>query len=406
MWFRHVAGSQRYCPTRLVSLFGIMYTPTYFNLGRVALTHSVTIRFLALIAMTYLCGCAARVPHVRAWQPWTRVVDTPTSLEKGAVIAIYMDGKTAPLPDGDELLHKELERRTEALLSRRGYSTSDREFDYELRMIYKTERNDMLSVMSSVKTVNYALMATGTGSGSATSSGLGVSLARSIAALALASANMAEQSVTESVSYTHSISIAISDKLGEEIWKGESTWDSPQLDILAEISSVLQLLFSGLPIDSSVRPEVSEAKGSHAANYFKLYCIQRWFTCPALPYRIAFSAERYALVNGIPKTIKNPEALPAYLDLIQTAEYALPHGSKDREDPLRNDLWSKAMLGRQYLLGPEQRPVNVLVKLTGHSQGYLVEKCWLATDDEYAAFEGELMDWRQLLEEYYDVFVR
>ncbi len=383
-----------------------MYTNAYLYLGRVALTRPNITRILLVFTLALLCGCAAKVPVIRAWQPWIRIVESPSSIQAGTMFAIHVDGETTPLPDGDALLQRELAREIETLLSRRGYGTSGIESDYRLQVLYRTERSDKLNVVSNVRSVNYALLATGSNSSSEASTGLGVSLARSLAALSLVSANTSRQNVTETKTFIHSISIVVIDNAGAEVWTGESTWDSPELDLLTEVSLAFQLLLSGLPSDASIRPAVPEVKGTHTANHYKLACLNRWFACPALPYRIAFSFQIYDLFDGIPKDIRNPEALPAYLDLIQTAEYALPQGTEDWDDPLRMKLWSKVLLGGQYLMGPEQKPIYVLVRLTGHREGYLVEECWLATPDEFAAFEGQLSNWRDRLESYYDVFVR
>ena len=62
-------------------------------------------------------------------------------------------------------------------------------------------------------------------------------------------------------------------------------------------------------------------------------------------------------------------------------------------------------MGRKYLLGPEKEQVNIIIELKGEEQGYVVEKCWIATDNEFKDFEKRLSNWKNLLKEYYDVYV-
>jgi hypothetical protein len=131
-----------------------------------------------------------------------------------------------------------------------------------------------------------------------------------------------------------------------------------------------------------------------------------------LPYRIAFQdltsdpEDGSAKVqNAIPASIKYPEALAAYLDLVTTAEIALPAGDEDWSDPLKRDLWKKVTLGARYRLTPDEKPVAVLVRLTGDWFGYTVKDCRIATDAEFSAFESDLARWQETLREYFKVYV-
>jgi len=106
----------------------------------------------------------------------------------------------------------------------------------------------------------------------------------------------------------------------------------------------------------------------------------------------------------MPKGIMNTMAMAAYVDLIQTAEYAIPKGDDDWSDPMSIDLWKKAMLGGKYCLGYDMDSVFVLITLKGHEEGYKIDKCWIASDAEYEKYEHEYGLWRQTLQDYFDVF--
>ncbi|NVM04185.1 MAG: hypothetical protein HWN67_17770, partial [Candidatus Helarchaeota archaeon] len=104
--------------------------------------------------------------------------------------------------------------------------------------------------------------------------------------------------------------------------------------------------------------------------------------------------------------------LAAYVDLIQTAEYAFPSGAYNAdimkyeiEDPLKVSIWRKVQLGGRYYLEPDEMPVNILINLTGKRDGYIVEKCWIAQEEEFLAFEENLKEFQKILRNYYNVFV-
>lgn len=245
-----------------------------------------------------------------------------------------------------------------------------------------------------------------TNAGVGATSGLGVSIARTISALSSRSTTVGTQSAEQILSYTHTIAIEISSKDGLALWKGESTWDTGDLNILIGIIPALQLILSDLPSDRSVRPEVPEVKDTHINNYFRLMCKDAWFTCPALPYRIYFAEHSQSIAGPkAPVGINNPNALAAYVDLVQTAEYALPGGDeKAWKNPLELSLWKNVTLGGQYFLGPDKKAVNIIIELTGKSDGYYIEKCKIADDKEYSDFNLRLRMWREALYYYYDVY--
>ena len=68
-------------------------------------------------------------------------------------------------------------------------------------------------------------------------------------------------------------------------------------------------------------------------------------------------------LGSLSKEIKHVVALSAYIDLIQTAEYALPQGKEKNTNPLDRDIWSKVQLGGIYYLGNDDIPRKILINL-------------------------------------------
>lgn len=349
------------------------------------------------------------VPTLRVSQPWIRSLESQHQVQPIKSVKIEISGTTSPLLGNEELTAHRLRSNLSYLIRRRGFNITDNFPDYILRLTYKTERSAKLHFTSAVSSSNLNAYAIATGSGAGATSGLGVSIARAVSAVVSRSTTVSSQTAGESISYTHTISIEISDREGSLVWKGESTWDSPELNIISRIIPALQLLLSDLPADRTIRPEVPEIKESHVLNYYRLECEDVWFTCPGLPYRIQFSERSKTLEQkrSLPRSINNPSALAAYVDLIQTAEFALPDGNeKDWKDPLKVSLWKRTTLGGQYLVGPSKKSVNVLIKLVGKSDGYYVDDCRVATDQEFSNFNARLAQWSKALQDYYDVYVR
>lgn len=367
----------------------------------------IQITILILFSLTVF-GCAT-VPTVRVSRPWIRSLESQRQVQPAKSVKIEVSGTTSPLLGKEELTAQRLRSNLSYLIRRRGFNVTDNVQDYLLRLTYKTERSDKLRFASAVSSSNLNAYTIATGSGAGATSGLGVSIARAVSAVISRSTTVSTQTADETISYTHTISMEISDRDGSIVWKGESTWDSPELNLISRIIPALQLLLSDLPADRTVRPEVPEIKESHVLNYYRLECEDVWFTCPALPYRILFSERSKTLEQKIslPSSVNNPSALAAYVDLIQTAEFALPDGNEeDWKDPLDVSLWKRTTLGGQYSLGPSKKPVNLLIKLVGKSDGYYVDDCRTATDQEFSSFNARLAQWRKALQDYYDVYVR
>jgi hypothetical protein len=353
-----------------------------------------------------LTGCST-TPSVQIWQPWTRVLDSNTSILQNSKIKIIVEGNSNHLLGSDLLLQNDIKEKLKYLLERRGYKIVTENFQFLLTLKYKTERHDKIqssSFMYSLTDNASALLST---SGSLTSLGLGVSIAQTISAISNKS-NAITQNISKTVkSYTHTISIEIFDVANELIWQGESSWDSPNINLQTDIKPSIQIIVSNLPDNKENLPFVSKVKKGKEKNYYNLVCKDKWFSCPALPYKITFSSvlsdKSQRIDYDMPESINNPSALAAYIDLMQTAEYVLPLGMKNYDNPLNNSLWSKIQLGGIYQLSDEKQ-IKILIKLKGEKSGYLVDKCWIATDEEFTEFENHLNNWRDSLIDYYDVY--
>ncbi|HTY12021.1 MAG TPA: hypothetical protein VMF88_13245 [Bacteroidota bacterium] len=361
---------------------------------------------ILLFILLFVNGCVT-VPSLRVSQPWVRSLKSNQVIDPTKAVKIEVSGSTSPLLGNEQLTSEQLNSSLTHLITRRGFTVNSRAYDYVVKLSYKTDRNDKMRLSSTVTSAHSQAYMISTTAGVGTSSGLGVSIARAIGALASRSSTVASQSADQTPSYTHTIAIELSNRDGAILWKGESTWDSEELNLISGIIPALQLILSNLPADRSVRPEIPEVKETHVTNYYRLECVDVWFTCPALPYRILFadfsSSSPYR--GAVPDRVLNQNAFATYVDLIQTSEYALPDGDEnDWKDPLDVSLWKKVTLGGQYLLGPQKTPVNIIIELTGQSDGYYINRCKIATDTEYLVFSAKLARWREILTNYYDFY--
>jgi len=366
---------------------------------------------VTILSVILILGCVT-VPTHRTWRPWMRTLSTQSEIPIGTALSVSVSGKTHALLGSEDLVFVELKSEIIDLLERRGFVVSDSSPQHELVLIYGTERVEKQQISSSNLTVDYLTSVTGS------STGLGVSIAQAVSAASLKSLTAQEQSIETSIEYSHSVAIEIRGANQQLIWKGESTWDTPNLDVTTSIQLAMKLLISALPRDESHRSRVFEVKQSHTLNYFELYCLGRWFACPALPFRISFRTDRLPEETSRRRFDKDNEpreislleevdeesALAAYVDLITNAEYALPLGDKNWEKPIRLELWKKVRLGGSYTLVPSEREINVLIDLSGKSSGYEIKKAWIATDKEWREFHSRMDDWRTALVNFYDVF--
>ncbi|NQS98044.1 MAG: hypothetical protein HQ591_06290 [candidate division Zixibacteria bacterium] len=364
----------------------------------------IRIIFIISILITVFIGCAT-VPKVTVRRPWYRVFNFDELVEQGAKLSIEVTGTTEPLLGDEELLRNDFRAIANDLLSRRGYVIDTCETEYRVKISYKTYREDIFGLTSYYYSQTYGKYYSSMTVGSADYFGYGVNIASAVSRMTTKSQNIAMNIIDEKTSYNHIISLEILNESDNIIWKGESTWDSPNIEIRNEVQTSMQLLISNLPSDPNYRVSIPEVKESHKYIYYRLYCYDNWFSCPALPYRVGFYNP--APEAKTPNYVENPEALEAYIDLIKTAEYALPIGYNDwRDDPLKKSLWSKVLLGGKYLLGARKKPINIMVRLEGYPKGYEIKGCWIASDKEFSEFQVKMKKWRKKLQDYFSVYVQ
>lgn len=386
--------------------------------GRVPLASSTFGRsaLCTLASLVMAAGCA-QAPIVRAWQPWTRTLQSEHEIPPNASMTIHVDGNTDPLLGDEALFQKRLADTLGDLLERRGFHIDPGSVHYSMKLQYSTRRHDVIA--STAKYVprvsfeaNYGVLK---------STSFGVAFAKELLSFQTGVTTAPVQDTHTYVNYSNVVSVELSNTRGGNVWKGEAMWDSPTVDPSTEITPALQLILSTLP-SSPMPARVRRVSTAGTESFYRINCAQRWFSCPALPYRITFDLP--SMISGldvenakIPSSILQTHCLAAYLDLVNTAEFALPTGSSDYSNPLRNSLWNTVRLGGSYIVGktpPERRGsdslgtetdrVDILIDLRGSKSGYGVRKCWVADREEFARFEKSLTAWREALKTYYSYY--
>jgi hypothetical protein len=285
-----------------------------------------------------------------------------------------------------------LKSRVVDLLTRRGYTISE-DADWKISLKYKTTAQEVLNLESSYYQ-SYGSTLAGSGS---SGFGLGVLWASLRSYARTTTRTSSRLDVSQGTGYDHVIGLELHGPRGDLAWKGDATWRMANMELRNALTTALQMVVSQLPSKKEQAVAVDEVKKTHAAIYYRLRCEGWRFSCPALPSDILFPA---MLGDDLPRGVLNPEALDAYVDLIDTAEYALPLG---RKGPKR---WSSVMLGGRYLVGPGKEPVPVLLQLDGMITNYVVKRAYVATPEQFKQYEASLAVWRSELSQYYDVYVR
>lgn len=362
-------------------------------------------KIAVIILIAFFVGCN-QVPSVLVQKPWNRSIKANQIIEPTKNIKIEVIGTTLPLVGSEQLTAEQLRSYLTQLITRRGFIIENDKYEYLAKLSYKTEKSSRTVAYSSLSSISSQTYSTSVTSGMGISQNFGVNIAQAVSSLK-SNTRVTTTQITEEIEfYVHTIAIELSNRDGALLWKGESTWNSAEPDILNRITFNLQLLLSNLPSDKAVRPEIPEVKDTHVDNYYRLQCKGYYFTCPALPFRILFNREGEAQFNLFTKEkVKNKNALAAYIDLIQTAEYALPNGNeKNWKNPLEMSLWEKVTLGGQYYLGPDKTPVNVIIQLQGKQEGYYIDECKIATAEEFSDFSNNMDKWREVLSNYFDMY--
>lgn len=362
-----------------------------------------------LILMVGLTGCAV-APRMIVPRPWYRILDSEEKVLINSKFRVDLKGETEFLLGSEELLLKDLTSMIENLLIRRGYKKDDNDFDYRISFEYKTSTMSKLITSSLSFDEYYFPTISALGMRITNNYAQNVYIASAINYSAFYSQKIQSYRTSEEIYHIHVISVEIFNNNEELIWKGESFWESKKVDIRNGIHMATQLILSNLPRDNEHKMRAPAVKSSHLENYYKIYCYNDWFSCPALPFRILFmdfsssittNTIKYNVLNPIDNVL-NPTAMAAYIDLIQNAEFALPVGSY--KDPFDSNLWSKALIGDKYYIGDDNELKNILIELRGAPSGYRIHKCWIASEKEYSEFMNKFEKWQDFLKEYFNVF--
>lgn len=355
---------------------------------------------LALLLGISLAGCAT-VPMVEVYRPWKRVLQEGEPIHTRATFRLSVEGEASTLLGDSRLVNIELKDRLADLMERRGLDVGAPAPEFEAKLMYRTQASERSDWSSSFSTSSSNMTGVGVG--------LGVLAAQSVGAQFNRSASSAVTTGGTRVVYAHVLTLEVRRTDGLLVWKGESMWDSRHPDIIPYSRTGIQLLLSGFPSDSQLRIPVPAVKKSGAESFYQQFCDRNEYACPALPNPIVFNPS----VGGmaIPMqgfdSIKSRRMLAAYVDLVQTAEFAVPAGDeRDWEKPVEPGLWRHATIGGRYSVGADRSPANVIIELRGTASNYVVASAEVVSDEEYAKFEERLAKWRAALQTYFDVYER
>ncbi len=369
------------------------------------LTPSIRTSLLLTLLVLFAAGGCTAPQLLPVWRPWTRTIGDTKQLTPGPY-SLTIEGEDGVTVGKDEPVHEELKRMVDDILSRRGFVRSDGDAGYAVTLRYR------VGAQSSSRSTTLMSNRTGassfwTGLALANASSRKKSLGVAIAALvgmAASSANSSTvmQTTTPETQYEFSIALIMSGSGKEPLWQGDAVWSSEGLDVIAEARLPLHLLASELPT-GDIRPEVRRVKEDRAETFYDLYVKDRWFSSPAVPYRIRLESTSFR------DPVEDKSAYAAILDLLENAEISVPvnfrFGEDDYSDVADPYVWRKILLGGEYLLGPLKEETRILVSLESNAGGgYNVTDARIATSEEYSAYQSRLAGWRAALAEYYAVF--
>ena len=358
---------------------------------------------ISLVLLSLLVASCAKVPEYGVWRPWRRSLQSNAELPVAGAVETRVTGTTEPLLEDEHLLSESIRLTLNALLERRGYSAVDSAGDFLMKLVYETNEREYTQLETySSGMMGFSSTYEGVFGAYQSSWGQGVEIAR-LAARSIALLSTSDASVVRSASgFRHVLAMLLLDGEGDLLWKGEARWVSSSPEIRRGLVTAAQLLLSEFPMHADDAPIVRKLKETHVDAYLKTECIGKEFACPALPSPIYFRELSSNL--HIDDFISDDTALPAIVDLIQTAEFSLPVGRGRYDEPLEPDLWTHAMLGGEYRFSAESAPIKILVKLKGKTTGYAIEDAWVATAEEWKKFKWELENWRTAVAAYFDMY--
>ncbi len=360
-----------------------------------------------LFVLLFVIGCA-QVPKPIG-RPWKRTLSAKEIIP-GSSMSLSSECLSTPIIGSHSLEEGEVLGITSDLLERRGFIITDKNPRYKMKIVYQTD-HDQKDVNS---TSCYYDQMTGTYSTNNNSFGFGVQLAQSVYLIRAQSQKTTISTDYSTDRYTHYLACEIYTSDNELVWKNDTFVETGSVDILGALTPIVQIAFSDLPSTRLVVPHVRKLKRYRFDDFAKLFLNSRKFMCPALPNLISFQIndtrnqsnfETY--VNNVTYPgISDPTAILAFIDLLETAEFAIPKGSKeDWADPTEASIWASAVLIGRYYLGNNTTPVNVVIELKGTSDQYLVESCRIVSDNEYASYQSMYDSWMETLSMYFQFYV-
>ncbi len=364
--------------------------------------------FLA-VAMTGMLGGCSNVPQVTVSRPWTRTLSSSAEIPAGATYTLTVKGKTVPLAEDERLLHATLADHLNRLLERRGFKKVVAAPNVAITLHYVTDKTGQLttyarSTSASVARTRSAAYGAGMASYERSGSGvLGALIAGQVAASTTSYGAAAQSYAEESRNYEHTLILEAHAPDGTLIWRGESIVESADADIRDELHAPLMQLMLSLPRHPSAFPRVREVRENRAGTFFWLNGYGVRFVGPLLPYAIWFQSS-WGNALSVPSAVRDKRAFAAYIDLLRSAELVVPMGRNDYAQPTDKRLWSNVTLGGTYYIGNDAAPSKILIRLEGTTTGYQVDRCWVASNDEYRKFEDKLAEWQSALQSYYDIY--
>jgi hypothetical protein len=360
--------------------------------------------FAILIIVFAVTGCTP-IRLVPVWRPWTRNIGETESIRPDTY-TLNIEGEDRTTVGEEKFVSMQISNTVEEMLSRRGFSRTEADAQYVITLNYRAGSQTLMNsttVMENRSSASsfYAGMAAANASSRGRS--LGVAIAALIGVAATSSnASTVVQSTAPEMQYDYAVSLGIRNREGRTLWQGDAVWQSSGIDILDEIRLPLQLLASELPTNS-LTPHVNRLKEDRVETFYILHCKNRWFSSPAVPYRIQIEEYRFS------NPVKDRYAYLAYIDLLERAEISVPisfrFGEDDYAEVSDPYIWKKVLLGGEYLIGPLNEPAKILITLeTDAAGGYKVVNAHVATSEEYSEYLTRLAGWRSALQTYYDLY--
>lgn len=351
-----------------------------------------------LFLLAGIISSCATTPELAVPQPWTRSMGNPYEIHNNAKIALAIHGSEEHLVLNNSLMDDYIYGTIAEQLSRRNFRivSQDENPDYTFSVFYSSKDIE--------RTRTEAMTSQRSAYQSYTGSGTGILAAIAVSSQAAGSASASRAVTSSYTAYRHTIGFSIHDNLDDLIWTGESTWECTGKDVSNRMITVTQILLSNIPGYGEFAPRINAVNKEKESNFIHLYANNRSFSGPALPYLINF--ETTSTMSSLSEfRFRGVETRIAYavIDLIQTAEYAVPV-NPDYNKPLASNQWNRVKLGGKYYLGNDYQPTYILVELRGSRNSYTIRSASSVSEREYENFKDDLKRWQQALSEYYDVF--